>query len=412
MRKTMFGKLSIEEKQRAGLLGAYLDCFVTWMREHDYLPHTMAANIRDVTRFAKYLRRRGVHDIHRLEGVEGQKLLAAYERYKKSKGYGAKKSGIRHYIRILEDAGVCLAPRGPLLFHDEVQQYVSYLKDTRELSETTITSYVHWAEKFLRFLGSQNNASPAPSFGIADVDRFIEQEAVRLNHAPHRSLSVALRSFLRFLYQSGKLTANLSSLVTTPRDYRLKSLPRVLTWGEVRKILDNVDRSTDMGIRDYAILVLLATCGLRGGEVVHLQLNNIDWRKETIHITSRKTRQDIWLPLTPQVGKAILSYLRQGRPVSEYREVFLLTKVPWTPLTGRKISRMVSRRIQSAGFSLPRSGCHLLRHSFATHLIRNGVCLKQIGDLLGHSNPKSTHLYTKTAVENLREAALEVPEVT
>ena len=173
----------------------------------------------------------------------------------------------------------------------------------------------------------------------------------------------------------------------------------------------SVDLSTKAGPQHYAILQLLTTYGLRAGEIAQLRLDNIDWRKETIHIAPGKTGKDLWLPLTAGVGKAILRYLKDRRPPSKYREIFLLTCAPWTPLKSGNIGYVVNRHIKLAGLNLPRGGPHLLRHSFATRLVRAGASLKEIGDLLGHRDPESTHTYTKTATERLREVALEMPEI-
>jgi len=191
----------------------------------------------------------------------------------------------------------------------------------------------------------------------------------------------------------------------------MESLPRVLNWDEVKKILHSVDLSLKIGLQHYAILILLTTYGLRAGEVAQIKLDDINWRKETIHISQKKSGRDLWLPLTPQVGKAILNYLKRGRPPSKHREIFLLTCAPWNPLTSSNIAYVVRRHIKLAELDAPHRGPHIIRHSFATHLIREGVPLKEIGDMLGHRSPESTHIYTKTATENLREVALEVPEV-
>ena len=311
----------------------------------------------------------------------------------------------------LEEAGVLRNSdsSNSSLFY-ETQRYIDFLESQRGLCEGSIGNHTRWAEKFLEFLGCQKGISSLPTFEISDVDRFVEQEAVLLRRASQQTLTRVLRSFLRFLYQSGKLTSDLSYLVTNPRHYKLETLPRVLDWDEVQKVLGSVDRSTKTGRQHYAILALLTAYGLRAGEVARLKLEDIDWRKETIYIAPGKTGQDLRLPLIPQVGKAILAYLKRGRPSSKYREIFLLTKAPWTPFDRHNISYVVDRHIQLAGLSPSRRGSHLLRHSFATNLIRKGVRLKEIGDILGHRNSESTHLYTKTAVENLREVALEVPE--
>lgn len=412
MHNKFFRYHAIEAKHRGGLLGAYFDCFLARMQKHGYSKRTMRSYTQCVIQFGKYLHRRGIRSIDQLEGVVGQKLLVAYQHYRKDRGYWNGNSALRFYIRTLEEDGVLKssAPRNSSLFH-ESKEYLNFLKDQRGFSEGTIQGHIYWVEKFLEFLKCQRDTSCLPSFGIADVDRFIEREAIRLQRTTKRLPIGHLRSFLRFLHQSEKITTDLSCLITPARCYKLESLPHVLNWGEVQKILDSVDLSMKTGLRDYAILVLLSTYGLRAGEVAQLKLEDIDWRKETIHITPRKMGKDLWLPLTPQVGKAILEYLKRGRPPSRYRKIFFLTRAPWTPVNKQNISYVVNRHIQLAGLNPPRHGAHLLRHSFATRLIRGGASLKEIGDMLGHQSPESTHIYTKTATEQLREVALEIPEV-
>ncbi len=411
MGENFFSSAAIEARHRQGPLGAHLDFFISWMLEHGYSHRTILSNIECVTKFGKYLEQRGLFSINQLKGEEGQRLLGAYRQYCKSRRHWDTNSGIRLYMRILEDSGVLsnlISRSSSWSCHTE--QYVDFLISQRGLSERTIYRHVYWTEKFLCFLGYQKRTPSLPTFDIADVDKFIEQEGSRLQRSTQQSLAGVLRSFLRFLYQSEKLNTDLSCLITSPRLYKLASLPSALNQDEVQEIIDSVDRSTRVGLQHYGILLLLTTYGLRAGEVAKLKLEDIDWRKETIHISQGKTGQDLWLPLTPKVGKAIIQYLKQARPRSKYRELFLLTKAPWTPLTRQNIGYVVNRHIQLAGLSPPRRGSHLLRHSFATNLIRRGARLKEIGDILGHRDPNSTYRYTKTAVENLREVALEVPE--
>lgn len=410
MRENFFSSPAMEARHCKGPLGAHMNAFIRWMQRHGYSHRTVLTNIECVTKFGKYFEQKGFSSIKKLEGEEGQRLLGAYRQYCKTKRHWDKNSGIRLYIGVLEDCGVLRNPKArnsSLFCHTE--QYVNFLIRQRGLSEKTIYRHIYWAEKFLCFLGCQLETSSLPIFNIVDVDKFIEKEGVRLQRSTQHSLAGVLRSFLRFLYLSCKLNIDLSCLVTSPRLYKFASLPSVLDPGEVQKILDSVDRSKKAGLQQYGILILLTTYGLRAGEVANLKLEDIDWRNETIHIAPGKTGQDLWLPLTYQVGKAIVQYLKRARPTSKYREIFLLTKAPWTPIKRQNIGYVVNKHIQLAGLSPPRRGPHLLRHSFATNLIRRGVRLKEIGDLLGHRNPESTYLYTKTAVENLRDVALEVP---
>jgi site-specific recombinase XerD len=316
-------------------------------------------------------------------------------------------------VRALREGGA-LAPASPPEAPSlaEIQEYVIFLRDQRGICEGNIHGrYVYYLKNFMRFLGWREDDACMPPFGISDIDRFIEHISVRLKRSTVRIATGVLRGFVRFLYQTGMRDADLSPLITSPRQYKLQSLPVVLQWSDVRKILGTVDRSTRNGTRDYAILVLLASYGLRAGEAAHLKLEDIDWRRKTIHIAPGKTGKDRWLPLTPQAGEAVIQYLKHGRPRSEHREIFLLQQAPRTPINYSSISLLVSRCIRRIGLDPPHRGAHVLRHSFAAHLFRAGASLKGVGDLLGHQHPESTHIYTKSVADRLREVALEVPGV-
>jgi len=412
MTHRIFPTPAIEAKHRKGLLGAYFDCFVVWMQRHGYSQHRMRFNIQCLTHFGEYLEQRGIRSIHHLEGSSGKKLLADYHDHLKSYKHWRRDDGLKLFIRSLEEAGVI--PSGfskDLSLFRETQQYLTFLRNQKGLCEGTVQYHLYWTEKFLRFIGYEEKDSSLPTFGIAEIDQFIEQGGTRVNHSVPEHLTGVLRSFLRFLYLSGRVSNDLSSLILSPRRYKFRTLARVLGWGEIRRILDSVDRSTRSGRQHYVILMLLATYGLRAGEVAHLKLKEIDWRKETLRITSGKSGKELWLPLLPEVGKAILDYLKHGRPISKDSHLLLLTRAPWSPLNRHNIASVVRRHIKLSGLNPPRWGPHLFRHSFATHLLRKGVPLKQIGDMLGHRDPDSTHVYTKTAIEQLREVALEIPEV-
>lgn len=412
MPESIFPKAAIEAKHRAGMLGAHYDCFLTWMRRRGYSISTMRANIQSITLVGEYLKRRGIRCIADLQGRRGQRLRSAYQNHWKSRGCWRRTSASRLCMRALKEAGVLTASGDtdrPAFY--QISRYAAYLESQKGLSQSTVGSHRYWTERFLRFLRCPQDATRLPTFQIADVDRFVEQEGTRLQAGTQQLLAGVLRSFLRFLYLSGELSTDISSLVTSPRHYRLQSLPRVLEWDDVQKIIDSVDLSTKAGPQHYAILLLLVSYGLRAGEVAGLRLEDIDWRKEVIHVGPGKTGKGLYLPLTTPVGNAILAYLKDRRPASKYREIFLLTCAPWTPLKSANIGYVVRRHIKLADLDPPHRGPHLLRHSFATHLIRRGATLKEIGDLLGHRDPGSTHIYTKTATDQLREVALEIPEM-
>ncbi len=409
----VYTKAGTEAPHRQGLFGFFFDRFVEWMNKCGYSVFMIRRNLWHVTHLGRYLKRKGCDSIRELDGSAGQEILVGYTRYLKCTGHAGWIWGVRSFVRFLQEAGELTAvverTTLPVPLLDE---YAQFLRDQRGIGEWNIrTRYLFYVDRFLRFLGCQETHRSLPPFGIGDVDRFIVHLSAKLCPATIRIACGVLRGFSRFLYQTGKIDCDLAGLIEHPRQYKLQSVPTVLKWPDVEKLFGTLDCSSPLGLRDYAILRLLATYGLRAGEVAHLKLDDIDWRKETLHIVSGKTGREQWLPLTAEVGNAILHYLRRGRRPSPYREVFLTAHAPHTPIAYFHISYMVSRCIRLAGLAPPRRGAHVLRHSFATRLYRDGVPLKTVGDLLGHQDPASTHIYTKSATERLRDVALEVPEV-
>ena len=193
------------------------------------------------------------------------------------------------------------------------------------------------------------------------------------------------------------------------RKYRLADVPCALGWDQVQQLLAAVDRHEINGRRNYAMLLLAATYGLRSCEIRALRLDDIHWDDDEITIFSPKTGRSRQLPLTRAVGEAILEYLREERPASRRRQIFLSSRAPHGPLHS-KINRWLARCFDKAGIVAPRRGLHTMRHSLAIHLLRSGETLKSIGDVLGHRSTETTFIYTKLHVEDLRTVALD-PEV-
>ena len=402
-----------EMPHRRGVFGSYFDCFAEWMKRQGYSLFVTYRFLWHVTHFGRYLSRTGSDRIQQLDGLVGRETLITYVRYLNQTDHADRIWGVLAFVKAMQEAGVLTEAVTPnILLLPVIREYAQFLKDCKGVCQTNIRiRHLFYLDKFLRFLGYRDNTPCLPAFGIADIDRFIVQFSVRVKPSTIRNVCGVLSGFCRFLYQTGKQDCDLARLIERPRQYKLQFVPTVLKWPDVEKLFATVDCSSPVGLRDYAILRLLTTYGLRAGEAARMRLGDIDWRKETIHIIPGKTGRDRWLPLTPDVGNAIIAYLRQRRPHSPYREVFLLSRAPWTPIGSLYISYMVSRCIRLAGLRLPRGGAHILRHSFATRLFRDGISLKAVGDVLGHINPESTHIYTKSAVERLHEVALELPEV-
>ena len=215
-----------------------------------------------------------------------------------------------------------------------------------------------------------------------------------------------LRMFLGYLLREQLLTRDLRPAVEAPRTYRLAALPRSISWDEVRRLLEVVDQRTPLGKRDYAILLLLVTYGLRAREVVALTLDDLDWQYERIRVPERKAGHSTAYPLSPLVGEAVVEYLRHGRPETSERTLFLQAHAPYAPLTWVAISQRSARYLRKAGIAVPRAGSHTLRHTCVQRLVDAGFDLKTIGDYVGHGSPSATIVYTKVDIEALRAVAL------
>lgn len=233
-----------------------------------------------------------------------------------------------------------------------------------------------------------------------------ERSAAGLTKSSVRNCCGAVRVFLRYAFRQGVVGKDLSNTVEWPQVYRLSSIPRSISWSDVGKVLGAVDRRTPYGRREYAILLLLVTYGLRGREVAALTLDDIDWKGERLAVPERKAGHSTAFPLSKSVGEAIVDYLQHGRPRTSDRHIFFRSAAPLKPLGSAAVSACARRHLLRAGVQVPRPGSHSLRHTLVQRLIDADFGLKEIGDFVGHRSPASTQIYGKVAVESLRRVAL------
>ena len=219
-----------------------------------------------------------------------------------------------------------------------------------------------------------------------------------------------MRVFLRYLIAQGQCRPGLDEAIPTLAMWRLSALPRYLPATDVDRIIDACNGTTPVRLRDRAIVLLLARLGLRAGDIVGMQLTDIDWRQASVRVAG-KSRDEISLPLTQEVGEAVRDYLQRGRPPSTSTRLFVRMEAPWTPLKVSAVSALVRRSICRAKVDAPSHGAHVLRHSAATEMLRQGATLQQIGVVLRHRYLDTTALYAKVDVQRLREIALPWPEV-
>jgi integrase len=383
------------------LLGPHLDGFVSWLAARGYALSTIRDGIASSARLEDRLRHRGVS---RIEDV-------TYERFLQIGSHGGRVPAtfVRSVAKYFESRGLFRAPAPKSLTRAQrlVEDYRVHLVEVRGLAEPTAHGHAFAASELLDFLLVDEDARALRRLKPPAIDGFVRHVAPRLCRASLQAKVGQVRSFLRFLISHGRVADGLDD-IDTPRVYRGERLPKALPWTTVQSFLAAIDRSTPMGRRDYAMFLLITTYGLRIGEVAGLRLDDIDWREGRLRV--RRPKSDpIVLPLTKEVGAAIIEYLRDGRPEVAHREVFLRVRAPIGPIGHATVEEAFGVWIRRGKLPIPFRGPHCLRHSLAVHLLRKGTSLKAIGDLLGHRSAEATCVYLRLHVDDLRDVSLEVP---
>jgi integrase len=232
------------------------------------------------------------------------------------------------------------------------------------------------------------------------------EDAKRLSTATLHGRCSTLRTFLRYSYREEISPADLSRAVEWPRSYRLAGLPRSISSEEVARVLSAIDRRTPVGKRDHAMLVLLVTYGLRAREIAALTLDDIDWERDRFRVPQRKAGHSTVFPLSPIVGAALVEYIRNARPRSSERRVFLGMFPPFRAVRHHVVSNRAATALRRAGITVRRAGSHTFRHTCVQRLVDAKFPFKVIGDYVGHRSPDSTRIYGKIDIESLRAVAL------
>jgi integrase/recombinase XerD len=287
------------------------------------------------------------------------------------------------------------------------EEYTHHLHEVRGFAASTLSSHRRTAQSFLQHL--EEAGTSAGCIRASNIESYIAKTGKRLTRASLQHDIAALRGFLRFLTTDGRVPAGLDYQIDTPRLYRLEQLPRALPWETVRTLLRSVETASPMGLRDYAMFLLIATYGLRASEVVAISPDDIRWRQGILRIHQRKTSSPLELPLTNEVLSALVKHLKRTPPSASYRRVFLRMRAPIGVLKPTAVTEAFQALVRKSGLSIPFQGPHCLRHSYAVHLLKNGTPLKTIGDILGHRTAESTSMYLRLATGDLREVALAVP---
>jgi integrase/recombinase XerD len=397
---------------RASWIGSEIECYVVWLAEQSYCRASVRCRVPVLFAFGEFAWAGGARSVGDLpahvEAFVAERVpepaqlgaVAARERVKNVRG------PIEQMLRLVVPGFT--GSRRALLevpFIDELPGFFEYLLCERGLRRTTLQGYGCYLRSFegcLRRVGVKRLVELSPAL----ISAFVAERSAGLATASVGLLCGALREFLRYAHRQGALASDLSKTVDRPRTYRLSDIPRSITPAEVSQVLACVDRSSTRGKRDYAALLLLATYGLRSREIAAMTLDHIDWTREQLSVPGRKGGHSTAFPLSSSVGEALVDYLQHGRPQSAERQVFFMAFAPVRPISHTAVSKLATKHLLKAGIQVPRPGSHTLRHSCVQRLVDADFSLKTIGDFVGHRSPKTTEIYTKVAVESLREIAL------
>lgn len=317
----------------------------------------------------------------------------------------------RHWFNMLG----CLREedKEPIPFEEYLNKYIEFMRKEQGLSENTIYSRFFTIKDFLSNIAEKINSLSETTPLI--VDGILEKKYNKDGYSRRTIQSYAsiIRSFLKYAEDQKLCQKNLANSIKAPRVYRYESLPYSPSWDDVKKLLENSKTDNPTDIRDYAILMLLSIYGMRCSEVTHLRLDDLDWKNELIYLRRAKRSKPQIFPFTKIVGEAILRYIKEVRPNNcTLREIFICRRSPYRPLKSAAVYIIVSRRLKPLNLKIKHHGPHALRHACATHLINEGVSLKEISDHLGHQGLDTTRIYAKVDLSNLRKVSdFEVGEL-
>ena len=402
------------DRIRASWLGEPIQRYVTWLHEHGYSARNVFRRVPTLMHFARYTQDLGAKAWADLpDHVERFVEQLVHDRGGNCRNEEARQSLARNLYNPIQQMLRLVLPdfagnerdHLPFPFVGEAPGFGGYLQQERGLSLNTLHNYQYCLrslETYLKSVGVAKLNELSPPI----LSAFVTARGQEWGKHAIKGLCSSLRVFLTYLHRERVLARDLSPSVQAPKSYRLAGIPRSIPWSEVKRMLEGVDRRTGLGRRDYAILLLLVTYGLRSREIAALTLEDLDWEKERLRVPERKAGHSTAYPLSPIVGQAILDYLKNGRPKTADRHVFFRSYAPPGPLTAPAVSQRAAHSLRRAGIEVPRPGSHTLRHTCVQRLVDAHFSLKDIGDYVGHGSPDSTKIYSKVDIEALRKVAL------
>jgi len=397
-------------------LGKLLEGFCNWLLEHGFSRWTIRNHLFNLSHLNEHLGGQRTEVLDSLSSRDIAGFFKAYpflcQRRGAMEGHVRRlRYSINRFLDYLCDSGLFNPLSGQEIYQPILDAYLKWMRDCQHASEGTVGVRCHSITQFLEWLGPDAILEGLSKLSSDRIEDFFINYAQSMGRSARRSMQSALRTFLRFCLHNSYIEYSLELAVPTLRTYKLATVPRGLSDTQAQQVLRCINRNSHVGRRDFAILQLLYTYGVRGGQVRALRLEDINWAQNQILFKASKHGKDSRLPLTAEVGEALLDYLQNSRPAYSYPHVFLTSRAPYHPLPrSSALSAIVDRRIRAAGIQIPSKGSHAFRHCFATRMLHKGHCLKAIADVLGHRHLQTTFIYSKVDFNALKQVALEWPK--
>jgi integrase/recombinase XerD len=396
-----------------GPLSSHLDRFVTSLIEQQYRASVIYIKVRHGLALDRWLAKRRV-----VLADLGEAQIERYQ-YRCRQRHGRiriatrqiERKAVTQLLEFLRARGACPTARVATTAADDlVAHFQQHLQDQQGLAGTTIERYCWVARQFLRHRFGRG-AVDLRLLRAGDAIAFVKHESQRLQAPALKCVTNALRSLLRYAQFRGEVPAALAAAVpavsawsTTP------ALPKAISPEHARRAIDSCDLRTGVGLRDRAVLLLLARLGLRAHEIVALQLSDLDWDRGHLRVRGKAGREQL-LPLPTDVGAPIAAYLQKGRPASHDRHVFLRAQAPIRGLIvgSDVIGSIVRAALERAKVNAPHRGSHQFRHALAVNMLQHGASLEEIGEIPRHRSPQTTSIYARVDISALRSLAMPWP---
>ncbi len=392
---------------RSGALGGEMDRIAAHLAEIGYRHKSAKAYLSHLGRFSDFVARNG-----RTTAIDPQLV----DRFLQSLGTATPptvaRTAIEHARRVAPERFSSQPSMMPDAHAPLLGSYLDHLRRVRGLEPRTCEGLLVWARRILAWHEKLHpGQSLATMTGEHVLDLVAHLLSLSTNPQTRSSIPPKVRSFLRFLRWADLTGQDLARFVPRSPCWRLAHLPPRIAWEDVRRAIDAIDTTTPSGMRDRALLLLLATTGLRNKELRSLELQDIRWRTAEVLVRRTKARRDRVVPLLQEAGAALAEYVLHARPQCDARQVFLSNVAPVGPFSfSSAVSRIVRFRLEQCGIMLPRAaGAHLVRHSLATWLVSQRRPINEVADLLGHRSIDTTAIYVKVALPQLADAALPFP---